>query len=39
MKKFIYGAIMIFAMQTGFAQTQDAKTFVNNTGMKTILKP
>lgn len=31
MKKFIYGAIMIFAVQTGFAQTQDAKTFVNNT--------
>jgi|SRR5690606_4523787 len=35
MKKFIYGAIMIFAVQTGFAQTQDAKTFVDNMGMKT----
>lgn len=31
MKKFIYGAMMLFAVQTGFAQTQDAKTFVNNT--------
>lgn len=31
MKKFIYGAIMLLAVQTGFAQTQDAKTFVNNT--------
>ena len=31
MKKFIYGAIMFFAIQTGFAQTQDAKTFVSNT--------
>lgn len=34
MKKFIYGAIMIFAMQIGFAQTQDAKTFVDNMGMQ-----
>ncbi len=34
MKKFIYGAIMFFAIQTGFAQTQDAKTFVDNMGMK-----
>ena len=31
MKKFIYGAMMLFVVQTGFAQTQDAKTFVNNT--------
>lgn len=31
MKKLIYGAIMFFAIQTGFAQTQDAKTFVSNT--------
>ena len=31
MKKVIYGAIMFFAIQTGFAQTQDAKTFVNST--------
>jgi len=31
MKKFIYGAIMFFAIQTGFAQSQDAKTFVNST--------
>lgn len=31
MKKLIYGAMMFFAIQTGFAQTQDAKTFVNNT--------
>lgn len=31
MKKFIYGAIMFFAIQTGFAQTQDAKTFVSST--------
>ncbi|SFN22364.1 hypothetical protein SAMN05421741_102189 [Paenimyroides ummariense] len=34
MKKFIYGAIMLLAVQTGFAQTQDAKTFVDNMGMK-----
>lgn len=34
MKKFIYGAIMLLAMQTGFAQTQDAKTYVENMGMK-----
>ncbi len=34
MKKLIYGAIMCFAMHTGFAQTQDAKTFVDNMGMK-----
>ena len=31
MKKFIYGAIMFFAIQTGFPQTQDAKPFVSNT--------
>ena len=31
MKKLIYGAMMFFAIQSGFAQTQDAKTFVNNT--------
>lgn len=31
MKKLIYGAMMFFAIQTGFAQTQDAKTFVSNT--------
>lgn len=34
MKKFIYAAMMLFAVQTGFAQTQDAKTFVDNMGMK-----
>ncbi len=35
MKKVIYGAIMFFAIQTGFAQSQDAKTFVTNMGLKT----
>lgn len=35
MKKFIYGAAMFFALQSGFAQTQDAQTLVANMGVKT----
>lgn len=34
MKKLIYGAMMFFAIQSGFAQTQDATTYVENMGMK-----
>lgn len=34
MKKFIYSAILLFAIQIGFAQTQDAKTYVKNLGIK-----
>lgn len=35
MKKFIYGMLVFFAVQTGFAQVSaDAKTYVANLGVK-----
>lgn len=35
MKKFIYGALMFFAVQVSFAQaSKDAQTFVSNLGIK-----
>lgn len=35
MKKFIYGMLVFFAVQTGFAQVSaDAKTYVTNLGVK-----
>ncbi|MBA5792165.1 hypothetical protein H1R17_04560 [Flavobacterium sp. xlx-214] len=34
MKKIFLGAAMFFAIQSGFAQSQDAKTFVANMGIK-----
>ncbi|RRA94682.1 hypothetical protein [Paenimyroides viscosum] len=34
MKKFIYGTLMFFAIQTGIAQTKDAQTLVTNMGVK-----
>ncbi|UUV22451.1 hypothetical protein [Paenimyroides aestuarii] len=34
MKKMIFGTVMFFAIQVGFAQSQDAQTFVSNMGVK-----
>lgn len=34
MKKIIFGTAMFFAVQIGFAQSQDAQTFVDNMGVK-----
>lgn len=34
MKKLILGAFMFFAIHGSFAQTQDAKTFITNMGIK-----
>lgn len=38
MKKFIYGTLMFFAIQTGIAQTKDAQTLVTNMVLKHKLK-
>lgn len=35
MKKIIFGTAMFFAIQIGFAQSQDTQTYIANLGVKT----